>query len=608
MGHIVTEKVCVFNYGRWYISFMELSNAAISKLLQNVAAAYTIKKIGNQFQIRAYENAASSVEHSTADVEDLWEERKLDEIPGLGKSIQGYLDELFRTGKVRHFEDVMRGIPNVVFELLEVPGIGPRTATEISELGVSSLGELKDMLKSGELVKKGFSAKIAEKILDGLMQHSERENRMLLHLAYSYAEKILEYLKTCKDVERVDFLGSLRRRVSTIGDIDFAASSKHPEKVIEHFVRTPGLGRVLDQGKNKANIVLKNGVQVDILVGIPDAYGALLQHFTGSKNHNIHLRTWALKKGLSLSEDGVKNIKTGKVVPVRTEQEFYRILGMDCPDPELREDNGEIEAALAHKLPKLVDLKDIKGDLHLHSNFPLEPSHGPGTDSIEEIVTRAKGLGYEYVGISDHPPAFTTHSMEEIIKLIKKRTKSIQKLNTEHSLRTSYTKSIRVLNGLEIDILGDGTLSVPDEVLKTLDYCIAGIHSGHRNSKEVITKRLLRALESPYVHIISHPTNRLINERGSSEVDWETIFKFCAKNNKILEINAYPNRLDLRDDLVKMAKGFGVKFIINTDSHAVIHMDNMRFGVDVARRGWAVKADIVNTWDWTKFAKWFNIK
>lgn len=587
---------------------METSNVKLAKILRNVAAAYTIKGIGNFFQIRAYENAADSIEHSTVEIQDLWEEGKLNTVPGLGPSIQGYLDELFTKGKVSHFDQIQKGIPDVVFELLDIPGVGPKTAQKIAESGVKDLKDLESQLKKGKLAQKGISAKLAQNILAGLRQVGSRTGRMLLPFAFAQAEKIILYLKTCKDVIEVHSLGSLRRMVATIGDLDFSVSSNNGDEVIEYFCKMPGVSRVLDKGLNKATVILKSGLQLDLLVGQPDSYGALLQHFTGSKNHNIHLRILAEDKGFSLSEYGIKRIKNQELrikqdlISTKTEEKFYKLLGMQTPIPEIREDTGEIELALEHKLPELVELKDIKGDLHLHSNFPISsPSHGPGVDSIEDIVKKGLALGYQFVGVSDHPLGISTTSEKEKIDWVKKRTKFIQDLRLK-------TNSIRVLNGLEIDILGNGSLSVPDEALEALDYCIAGIHSGHRGSKDVITKRLLAALNNPHVDIISHPTNRLLNERDSSDAIWPEVFKTAAKNKKILEINAFPNRLDLRDDLVKLALEYEVKFAINTDAHQIEQMENMRFGVSVARRGWATAEDIVNTWDWTDFAKWFKLQ
>jgi DNA polymerase (family X) len=575
------------------------SNQAVAKLLRSVAAALNIKK-ASIFQVRAYETAADAIEHLTSSAKDLWEEEKLDLIPGVGENLQNYLSEYFKTGKVSHFESVVQGIPPQTFDFLDISGVGPKTALELSKIGVKNLENLEKLLKNGELTKRGFSEKIAAKILLGLNELTNQTGRMLLPYASEYAQKILEYLKKGPGVVAADPLGSLRRQVATIGDLDFAAAAEDTEKVVDYFTKMPGTQRVLDKGPNKANTVLNTGLEVDLLVGKPNTYGALLQHFTGSKHHNIKLRTHAEKKGLSLSEYGVKETKTSKVIPTKTEEEIYKMLNMQTPAPEMREDAGEIEAAISGKLPKVIEFRDIKGDFHLHSNFPLEPSHGPGINDIEEIVDMAVKKKYEYVGISDHSPSFTNHSKEQILKLIEKRTKVIQEMKKNK-------KSIRVLNGLEIDILGDGSLSVPDEALKTLDYCIAGIHSGHKGTKEVLTKRILKALESPYIDIISHPTGRLLNQRDSYDADWEVIFKYAAKYNKLMEINAFPNRLDLRDDLVRMAVTLGVKFIIDTDAHQVSQMDNMPFGVSVARRGWVEAKDVVNTWQWKDLAKWFSI-
>lgn len=584
------------------MSSYSFSNAEIAKKLRNVAAAYIIRGAGNIFQIRAYENAASSIEHSTAEIYDLWQENKLDQVSALGSRLQEYLNELFTTGEVKHFKTVIEGIPDIVFTLLDISGIGPKTAQSLASLGVKDLVDLKEKIESDKLVQQGFSAKIAQKILSSLKDAADRKQRMLLPYAFAQAEKILNYLTANPHVPRADFLGSLRRMVATVGDLDFAVSSKKSREVVEYFCQMPGVKQIIDKGENKAAVLLRNGLHVDLLVGEPDSYGALLQHFTGSKSHNIKLRELANNQGYSLSEYGAKKLQNKQIIHFKTERQLYDLLKMQLPPPEIRENTGEVEAALEHRLPNLIKHEDIKGDIHLHSNYPISnPSHGPGVSSIEEIVKKAQELGYQYAGIADHPPGLSAVTKEQMISWTQKRTKFIQFL-------ASKTKSIRVLNGLEIDILGNGSLSVPDEALVLLDFCIAGIHSGHRGSKEKITSRLKAALENPHVDIISHPTNRLLNQRESSEADWEEIFRIAASHKKILEINAYPDRLDLRDDLVRQALKFGVKFIINTDAHEISQMENMKFGVAVARRGWATRADITNSWIWTEFAKWFKIR
>lgn len=579
---------------------MKSSNAYIADLLRSVAASKTLSK-DNFFEIRAYGTAADAIEHLTSEVKDLWEEGRLGDIPGVGKSIQGYLNEYFKNGVVTSFEKILDRHPRAVYELIKIPGVGPATALQLANAGVKNLKGLAQMIKSGDLTKAGIGEKTVQKIERGLNEISGREGRMLLPYATSQAAKILEYIKKDKNVVDADPLGSLRRQVATIGDLDFAASSKDPQATIEYFIEMPGIIEVQGKGENKATVALHSGLHVDLLVGKPETYGALLQHFTGSKHHNVKLRGLAQDKGYSLSEYGVKNVKTGEIIPCKTEDQLYEMLDMQTPPPELREDAGEIEAATKHTIPDLIEFKNIIGDFHLHSNFPIDSSHDYGTGSIEEIVKRAIELGYKYIGISDHSPAVGTHTKEEIIAQIEKRTKFIQQLQVKY-------KSIRVLNGLEIDILADGSLAVPEESLKTLDYSVVGIHTGHRGDKDSLTKRILKAMENPYSSILSHPTGRLLNQRDSYDADWEEIFKVAAKNNKVMEINAFPNRLDLRDDLVRLAKKHGVKFSIDTDSHKIEQMVNMPFGVSVARRGWLTKEDVINTWQWKDLAEWFNIK
>lgn len=597
---------------------MELSNARVAKILRDVAAAYTIKSgtpeasgQNTLFQVRAYEAAASAIESSTSEITDLWKEGNLQELPGIGVSLQDHLNELFTTGRVKHWEELKEGIPEEVFTFLEIPGVGPSTAQNLSRLEVKDLKELKHKLISGFLVEKGLSQKMADKLLRGLESMGQAQSgRMLLPYAFTQAERVLEYLKSSPEIERADALGSLRRMSATVGDLDFAVASEDAKKAAYHISGMPG-AEIVDKGEAKVTLRLPVGIQLDFLIVEPDSYGALLQHFTGSKAHNIHLRILAERKGLSLSEYGVRKLKNknakfkitnqnSKVIKTRTEEEFYGLLGMEVPPPEIREDTGEIEAALAHKLPKLIELKDIKGDLHLHSDALLQTSHDPGRSSIAEIVDTAKDLKYDYIGISDHQPSVGSHAPEQIVEILGKRSKLIEQINT--------SSEIRVLNLLEVDIMPDGSLSVPDEGLELLDFALAGVHSSHGQSKDVMTARILNALENHQVKVLTHPTGRLLNERQSFEADWPKIFEFAAKNKKAMEISAWPNRLDLPDGLVRQAKEMGVKFVINTDSHEKSQMELMKFGIAVARRGWATPEDVANAWEWTKFAKWFNLR
>lgn len=575
------------------------SNSDVAKLLKEISAAYAVRG-DDRFKIIAYDRAADSIEHVTSDVKDLWEDGKLDTIPGLGKSIKSHLEELFKTGKVKHFENVKKGLPPGMFKLLEVGGMGPKNAYKIAEkLKIKDVADLEEAAKQGKVRSlAGFGIKSEDEILAAISELKGRGDRHLLPFAIACADQILNHLKSLKVCQRAEPLGSLRRMVATVGDVDIAVASTNPPMVIDHFQKFRGIGRVLEAGPRKAAILLKNGMQIDLIVTKPEAFGALLQHFTGSKNHNIHLREIAIKKGMSVSDYGIKY--KSQLHEFKNEQDFYKFLGMDYIDPELREDTGEIEAAQKHKLPKLIKLEDIKGDVHLHSNYPIEPSHDRGVHSFQEIIDAGYNMKYEYVGLSDHSPGFSTHTKNQIVDLIKKRTKKIEQLKYSN-------KAIRILNLLEIDILTNGELSVPVEGLKLLNGAIAGIHSSHSQSKESITKRLLVAINSPYIQVISHPTNRLLQQREASEVDWPKIFEACAKTKTILEINAWPNRMDLPDTLIKEAHNYGVKLIINSDSHDVEQMKNMKFGISVARRGWSTSGDIVNTLPWLEFKKYFRV-
>lgn len=577
-----------------------VTNREIAQMLREVSAAYQAKA-ENRFKVIAYDNAATSVEHATSELRDLWENNQLNTVPGLGASIKGHLDELFKTGKVKHFEQIKKDLPHGMFSLLSIGGLGPKNAYKLAkQLNLKNVDDLEVAAKNGKVRElEGFGEKSEREILAAIGElKNKSKDRYLLTEAFPVAERVIKHLQEHKSCERADPLGSLRRMVSTVGDIDIAVASKNPKAIIEHFKKFKEIKRILDAGPRKSSVLLYNGMQVDLLVQPTHAFGALLQHFTGSKYHNVALREYALKKGYSVSDYGIK-VK-GKLKEFRTEEEFYKFLGMDFIVPEMREDAGEIDAALKHKLPKVVVTADIKGDLHLHSSYLIEPSHDLGKNSFQDIVDKAKELNYEYLGLSDHSPGASTHSKSQIVGLIKKRKDKIEQIR-------SSNKSIRILNLLEIDVLTSGELSVPAEGLELLDGAIAGIHSSHSQGKAQITKRLLNAINSKKVKVISHPTGRLLLSRHPYDADWEEVFKACAKTNTFLEINAWPTRLDLPDTLVNKAKSFGVRFIINTDAHDISHMDNMHFGVSVARRGWATNRDIVNTYPWLEFKGAFGL-
>jgi len=584
-----------------------MSNQEIASLLKGMAAAYQIK--GNQqFRVKAYEEAAVSVEHATSTLKDLWDDGKLESLPGVGKAMAFHLDELFRTGKVKHFQKIMGQFPPAMFEFLQIPGVGAKTAYKLAKKlkitkAETALNQLKKAAESGRIRKiEGFGEESERAILEGLGEVGKRGKggeRMVLPFAGRLAKEIIGYMKQCSAIERIDPLGSLRRRMTTVGDIDFGVATKKSAEAIKHFCQYPKTKEVVASGGNTARIMTKDKRQIDLKTQSPESYGALLQHYTGSKQHNIHLREIAQKKGWSLSEYGIKMEKKG-VKKYRTEAEFYQELGMEWIPPELREDVGEIEVAQGKQLPKLVELREIKGDLHIHSNYPIEPSHDLGMASIKEIVEKAKKMGYEYIGLSEHNPSVSQHSEKQIINLLKKKKEVIEQFNSSNK---KLVQSVRLLNGLEIDIKPDGDLAVPEKGLEHLDFAIASIHSSFRQSRDEATKRVLRALRHPKACILGHPTGRLLNRREGMEFDWEEIFAFCQKKNKILEISAWPTRLDLPDYLVREAVKRGVKMVIDSDAHALEEMEMMEYGVSVARRGWAEKEDIINTLPYDKIMK-----
>ncbi len=419
---------------------------------------------------------------------------------------------------------------------------------------------------------------------------------MLLPYAEQIAGDIIEWLNKNKYVERADALGSLRRKASTVGDVDIAASTKKPAEVLDHFTKYPNSQRTLEKGDRTSSIIIAGNRQVDLMVETPDAYGALLQHFTGSKHHNIALREYALKRNLSLSDYGIYKIKGKKKTlrKISTEEKFYNFIGMEWIPPELREGKDEIKAALNKKLPNLVELKDLKADLQIHSSFDIETSHDLGESTMEQLMAKADTLDYEYIAFTEHNPSHSKHNNKQVIDILKRKKEKIEKLNTSLTNK-KYKRLMKVFNSLEIDILPDGSLPVPTKGLELLDFALISIHSSFAQSRAEMTKRVLNAFSQPNVKIFAHPTARKLNMREGIELDWPKIFDFAKDNDKWIEINAEPMRLDLPSVLVKDAIKSDIKLTFGTDAHHVDGMDNMRWGISVARRGWAEKKDIINT-------------
>lgn len=553
----------------------DFTNSQVAELLRAVAAAYQIKGVGNIFQIRAYENAATAIEHATQEVIDLWQEGKLGEIPGVGKGIASYLDELFKNGRVKHFEDVLKGLPETLPALLKIPGVGPKTAYKLAIEGkIDSLEHLKNKISSGQLLKAGFSEKALANIARGISQMEGLTKRLLLPDANRIAEELITGLKNDPSVLEAYPLGSVRRMVATVGDIDLGVSTREPEKAINSFANLPQVKELTDRGETKATAILKNGLQVDLLTGPPESFGSLLQHFTGSKQHNIHLRELANDLGWSVSEYGLKNTKSGKIIEAEHEEEVYRTLKMQVPPPEIREDTGEIELARKGRLPQFLEISDIKGDMHSHSLY------SDGNNSVSDMADEAKKLGYSYLALTDH--SYPNLDFQG-------RIKDIEEYNYSN-------KSIRVIKGLEVNITTESKLQVPDEVLSKHDFNTASIHSGFNQTTEQLTERVLMALNHPYINMISHPTGRLIGERTGYDLDWEKVFNAAKGSDKILEVDGFPNRSDLPDQLIREAVKRKIKLAVDTDSHHTNHLSLMGFAVALARRGWATPDLVVNSW------------
>jgi DNA polymerase (family 10) len=565
-----------------------MKNHEIAKIFTDIAQFLRID--GVAFKPYAYEKAAASLEGLKNDVSEVYiggGRKALEEIPGIGKAMSEHIEEYLKTGKVQFYEEFKKGLPVDMDAMTKVEGLGPRKVKVLyQKLGIKNLKELEKAAKKHEIAPLfGFGEKTEENILQGIEFLKHSRGRSLLHEIKPAAMEVFHKLEKLKEVEKISLAGSLRRGKETIGDIDFLVVSKDAKKVMDFFVKLPGVEKIWGQGGTKASVHMKGGYDMDLRVIPAKSYGSALQYFTGSQAHNISTRKIAIDKGLKLSEWGI--FRGTKQLPSKTEQDVYKALGLPYIEPELREDQGEITAALEGRLPKLVELKDIKGDLHVHSNWG---DTGGEKSSIEVLASYAMEMGYEYLGISDHTNDLNVErSLSE--KELLEQNAYIKKLNKKF---VASGKKFTILHGCEANIRKDGSIDVKDEVLAQLDYVIAGVHSLNKMEKPEMMKRIEKAMRNPNVDILAHPTGRIVGQRDEYQVDFDKMLQLAKETGTILEING-SSRLDLRDLYIRRAKAEGVKMIINTDTHQKVQMLQMQYGVSQARRGWAEKSDIINT-------------
>jgi DNA polymerase (family 10) len=559
-----------------------MKNHEIATQFEEIADALELKG-EMQFKVLAYRRAARSLEELTEDVAELAKSGKLREIPGIGEGTAKKIVEYLDTGKMKKLAEALEGLSEELLDLLKIPGLGPKTlALAHRALGVNTLADLKRVLNDGSLAGlPGMGEKKADNLRKGVEVREHASSRLPLDQATEIAERILVHMKQIPEVLEITPAGSLRRCKETIGDIDILVTGRNPERIVTHFTRHPEIESVLSAGDTKASIRVKtatHAVQVDLRVLPESTYGAALQYFTGSKEHNVKLRTMARERGLKISEYGV--FKDEQRIAGRTEEDVYAAMKMPVPPPEIREDRGEIEAALAGKLPELVELADIKGDLHVHT------SRSDGSFTLEQMVEAAKARGYAYVAITDHSPTAAYAGGLSVARL-KQSLEDIDRLNEAAGASAHF----RVLKGAEVDILPNGKPDYPDRILEQLDLVVCSIHQGFRKNA---TKRICDALANPNVDIIGHPSGRLLSRREGYDVDLDKVLECAKRYGKVLELNSYPDRLDLNDLHLRKAKEMGVRIAIDTDAHGIRDFEWMKYGVATARRGWLEKQDVVN--------------
>jgi len=566
-----------------------MKNQDIVRIFNDIADLLEIKG-ENPFRIRAYRRAALNIESLTKDVAGTPRDELL-KVPGIGQDLAGKIEEYVKTGRVQAYEDLKKEVPQGLSVLLSVPSLGPKTAKLLSdELKVKNLEDLERLARGHKLSGlPGIKEKTEENILKGIEMLKRGTERRPLGKVLPIANDIVEHLRKKAPVNKISIAGSIRRWKDTVRDIDILTTSRDPKTVMNTFVHMPQVKDVLMHGPTKSSVITGEGIQVDLRVVEEDSFGAALAYFTGSKTHNIRLREMAVKAGLKINEYGIFREKDDKKIGGEKEEDVYRVLGLSYIPPELREDTGEIEAAADGKLPNLVEIGDIKGDLHVHTK------RSDGSHDFGELIEEARKKGYKYIAITDHSKGLGIARGLSAEKLMEEM-KEIEAINRK-------LKGFRLLAGVEVDIRGDGRMDFADDLLKKMDIVVASIHSGFRQTRQQIMKRMESAMKNPYVSVIAHPTGRLIGERDPYDVDIHEFLSMAKETGTAIEINAYPLRLDLNDIHAKMAKEMGVRVVISTDTHITSQFDYMAYGVSIARRGWIEKKDVLNTMTYPSLMK-----
>ncbi|HEX2329502.1 MAG TPA: DNA polymerase/3'-5' exonuclease PolX [Candidatus Angelobacter sp.] len=576
---------------------MQTDNKSIANILYETADLMEVAA-EDPFRIRSYRRAAEAIESLDQQLSEIYQDQKaLLAIPGIGKGMAGNIKEIFTEGKLRLHEELCKRFRPSMLELLKISGLGPKTIALIWDAyQVCDVDGVAKLAQEGKLrTLPRLSEKSEQKILKSIESYKQITGRFHIDTADDIASKMIGLLEALPGVDKVTPAGSLRRGRETVGDLDLLVTGKccanedQRNKVIDQILNFPGILEVLAKGENKVSVKLRSGMQVDVRLLPPDSFGAALQYFTGSKNHNVTLRQRALKMGFTLNEYGLARVDDEKRVAGKTEEEIYKKLGLEWIPPELRENNGEIEAAAEGRLPELIKVEDIQGDVHMHT---VETD---GKCTIEEMALAARERGYKYMAITDHSKNLAfANGLDD--KRAEQHIKKIRQAN-------DAIEGITVFAGIEVDILADGELDLSDSVLEQMDLVIASVHSHFNQDQQQMTDRLLRVIENPHTSLIGHPTGRMLLRREGYTFDYDKVFTAAAKAGVAMEHNAYPDRLDLRDQHLRMAKARGVKFVINTDAHHTSHMEKIRYGVLQLRRAWLTKADVLNTLPVEEFAK-----